>query len=428
MELQLVSMLFCIIIVGSAMGSFTGLVPGIHVNTLAAIMLGSYPLIESALESLAPPEWIPVLVASWVVSASVVHSFVDFVPSVFLGAPSPDDILNILPGHRMLLQGQGMDAVSAAAVGSLVGAVAATALALPLFLLMQEGAEGTMAAVTPYVLLSTLLLLVLTEDGGHDRLWALLLMALSGLLGYLCMHASLPEWHLMDGGSMMLPLLTGLFGMPAMLLSVQGGPLPPQGTPSQVHGHPMPALKGLLAAAMVGWFPGITATAGTVVACVTSPEREPARFISMVASVGTASTVFTLVTLAVSGNGRSGTMIAVGEVMGGSLPGPGLLTLCILLFAVLLSSLLGYLATLTSGLAMARSMGGADLHRISSAVMAFMVLLVAAMTGPSGLLVLLTGTVMGLIPTAVGVNRVHLASCMLLPVFLIYTGLDPMTV
>lgn len=428
MELQLVSMLFCMALLGSAMGTFTGLVPGIHVNTLAAIMLSSYTVIDSALASLAPPEWAPVLVASWMVSASVVHSFVDFVPSVFLGAPSPEEVLNILPGHRMLLQGRGMDAVSSAAVGSLVGAVAATALALPLFLFMQGGADQTLAAVTPYVLIATLILLLLTEEAGPDRMWALLLMGLSGTLGYLCMHASLPEWSLIGGGSMMLPLLTGLFGMPAMLLSVQGAPLPPQDIPERVHGRPWPALKGLFAAAMVGWFPGITATAGTVVACVSSPEKEPDRFISMVASVGTASTVFTLVTLAVSGNGRSGTMIAVGEVMGEGLPGPGLLTLCILLFVVLLSSLLGYLSTMGSGFAMARRMGGADLRRITCAVMAFMVLLVVAMTGPSGVLVLLTGTFMGLIPTTVGVNRVHLASCMLLPVLLIYTGLDPMSV
>ena len=63
MELQLVSMLFCMALLGSAMGTFTGLVPGIHVNTLAAIMLSSYTVIDSALASLAPPEWAPVLVA-----------------------------------------------------------------------------------------------------------------------------------------------------------------------------------------------------------------------------------------------------------------------------------------------------------------------------------------------------------------------------
>lgn len=421
MELQLFSILFCMVLLGSAMGTFTGLIPGIHVNTLATLMLGSYPFLESLIDPQLPLGWGRMAIAVCVVSASVVHSFVDFVPSVFLGAPSPEEVLNVLPGHRLLLQGRGMDAVSAAAVGSLVGALAATALALPLHLAMDAGAEPVLRGLTPYVIVITVLLLLLTEQGGPDRLWALLLMFISGLLGYLCMSATLPAWSLIPGGSMMLPLLTGLFGMPAMLLSVSGAPLPPQRMPERVHGRPVPALKGLLAGAMVGWFPGITATAGTVLATVTSPERDPDRFISMVASVGTASTVFALVTLSVSGNGRSGTMIVVGDILGSSLPGEGFLAIAVLLFAVLLSSPLGYLATLGSGRAMARRMGGADTHLIGTAVMVFMVLLVAAMTGPSGLLVLLTATSIGLLPTAVGVNRVHLAACMLLPV-LLYTG------
>ncbi len=428
MELQLLYLLLCMTLLGAATGIFTGLVPGIHVNTLAVLMLSSYPLLESQLSPLAPPGWAPLLVASWVVSASVVHSFVDFVPSVFLGVPSPEEVLNVLPGHRMLLDGRGVDAVSASAVGSLLGALVAGALSLPLILALTTEMEGMLRAATPYVIVATVLLLLLREDPGHDRRWAMLLMTLSGGLGYLCMSARLPEWQVLPGGDVMLPLLTGLFGLPAMLLSSRGGPLPEQDMPERVLGRPMPALKGIFAGAVVGWFPGITATAGSALASVSSPERVPERFISMVASVGSASTVFSLLTLAITGNGRSGTMIVVGDLMGDSLPGPGMFCFCVLTLVVLAASLLGYLATQASGRAMARRMGGMDLGRVVKLVIVFMVALVALMTGPSGLLVMAAGTVLGLLPTAVGVNRVHLAACMLLPVLLFYTGLDPMSI
>ncbi len=62
------------------------------------------------------------VVACCIFAASTVHSFVDFVPSVFIGAPDPDEALSVLPGHRLLMEGRGMAAVRAAAVGSAVGA------------------------------------------------------------------------------------------------------------------------------------------------------------------------------------------------------------------------------------------------------------------------------------------------------------------
>ena len=428
MELQLLAFLLYMCLLGTVLGTFTGLVPGIHVNTLAVLMLASYPALEALIDPWVPHGWTAILVSSLVVSASVVHSFVDFVPSVFLGAPSPDQVLNVLPGHRMLLEGRGMDAVSAAAVGSLVGALAAVVLAIPLQVLMTSGGEEALQDLTPYVIAGTAVLLLYVEKGLKGRMWALLLMVLSGILGYCCILGAFPEWGLIPGGSMMLPLLTGLFGMPAMLLSAQNTAMPEQRMTEGINDHPLPALKGLLAGGIVGWFPGITATAGTVVASLTSPEVEPDRFISMVASVGTASTVFALVTLSVSGKGRSGTMLVVGEVMGDSLTGVGSLSIAVLLVAVLLSSLLGYAATLASGRALAKWMAGVNLRTLSIGIMVFMTVLVAVMTGPLGLLVLLTATVMGLLPTAVNVNRVHLASCLLLPVLMFYIGFDPMAV
>ena len=99
---------------GSCMGAFSGIVPGIHVNTLASVLLAAYPAIESVLEPAAGAYGASVAVCCCIMSASVVHSFLDFVPSVFIGAPDSEDCISVLPGHRLLLQGRGMEAVRAA--------------------------------------------------------------------------------------------------------------------------------------------------------------------------------------------------------------------------------------------------------------------------------------------------------------------------
>ena len=140
MGTEILLLIFAMSIVGSTLGAFTGLVPGIHVNTLAAVMLASYTSLFSAISAFAEPEAVPVLVSSCILSASVVHSFMDFIPSLFIGAPDADEALTMLPGHRLLMEGRGMVAVRAAAAGSAVGALSAVALSIPVQYVMLNGA------------------------------------------------------------------------------------------------------------------------------------------------------------------------------------------------------------------------------------------------------------------------------------------------
>ncbi len=53
-----------------------------------------------------------------------------------------------------------------------------------------------------------------------------------------------------------------------------------------------------------------------------------------------------------------------------------------------------------------------------------MIALVALFCGLPGLLVLGTATLLGLVPPRLGVSRVHLTGCMLLPTALRLAGLD----
>lgn len=148
--------------IGSAIGTFTGAIPGIHVNTAAAVLAAAYPAAAGIVQVLTGPEHAPAVVACCIFAASTVHSFVDFVPSVFIGAPDTDDVLSVLPGHRLLMEGRGMAAVRAAAVGSAVGACAALALAIPLQWVMLSGGEGYIDRMTMGILVVTLAVIALT--------------------------------------------------------------------------------------------------------------------------------------------------------------------------------------------------------------------------------------------------------------------------
>src|SRR3989442_5223711 len=66
------------------------------------------------------------------------HAVFDFVPTVFLGAPTEDTALATLPGHRLLLVGQGAKAVALAARGALLGTAFAVVALLPVRFLLAE--------------------------------------------------------------------------------------------------------------------------------------------------------------------------------------------------------------------------------------------------------------------------------------------------
>src|SRR3989344_5244679 len=88
---------------GILAGIVTGLTPGIHINLVSLLIISSTPALMDYTT--------PLMLGIMIVSMAVTHTFLDAIPSIYLGAPDPDTILNILPGHKLLLEGKGFEAV-----------------------------------------------------------------------------------------------------------------------------------------------------------------------------------------------------------------------------------------------------------------------------------------------------------------------------
>ena len=401
---------------GAGMGSFSGLVPGIHVNTLAAVMLASYPALEASLSGFLDPQSAAVAVCCCIMSASVVHSFLDFVPSVFVGAPDSEDCVSVLPGHRLLLQGKGMAAVRSAAVGSLVGTSAAILLALPLQWAMLSGAEDVLDRISPFMVAGAAVILLLSQFRKGAGPAGIAAFLVSGALGAAVMWLPIPSEGILGEGSLMFPMLCGLFGVPVLLTASSGGRPPPQKDDGNDPEVALAGLRGVAMGCVAGWFPGITATVGASVSACFMPENRPDRFIAVVASIGSVTAVLSLVTLSVSGGGRSGTALVIGEITGGSVSGFASEPFLALLFSAAVGSLCGYVLTIKAGRAFASMASAVDQARISRIVLAVNVLLVLLLTGPFGLAVLAVASVTGFLPEKFGTDRTVLCGCLLLPV------------
>lgn len=423
MPVDIILFIIYMSVIGAAIGTFTGLVPGIHVNTLSAMMLASYPALESVLTGFVPDHSVAVCVSSCIVSASVVHSFVDYIPSVFIGAPDPDDVLTMLPGHRLLSEGRGMVAVRATAIGSCIGTCTSVLLAIPLQLILFAGLGDYFDSVTVVVLSMVILIMIIREKNLRNAICAAAVLLISGTLGLAVMDLDIPSNSLFGEGTILFPMLSGLFGIPTMIQSLKSSRTVAQTDYEKHPVGPMPALKGVLTGALTGWFPGITATTGAILSSTVMPERRPEDFISMTASIGSSAAVMMIVTLSITGKGRSGTMINVSEILGDSVIGPMNDCFMLLLLSAGIAALFGYQITVACGKIVSGISSKFNMNVLNKICLALIIVLVFVLTGPYGLFILLISAAVGFIPIALGIGRYHLTGCLIIPTLLTYLGI-----
>ena len=124
---------------------------------------------------------------------------------------------------------------------------------------------------------------------------------------------------------------------------------------------------------------------------------------------------------------RSGALQAVAVVIDdglvewepfGSVPGDMLL----LLLAVVIAGVFGLFLTLYIGRWFASRYHRVPYRLLTKGIIVSLVVLVALFTGPVGLVVLAVGTCIGLLPPLVGVQRVHMMGCIVVPVVLYFLG------
>src|SRR5207249_2426099 len=94
-----------LIFLGVAVGSVTGLSPGLHVNNVAALLLATRGAWIGLVAILIPGAGADslltgTLISCFLVATAASHSVFNFIPSVFLGAPTEDTALATLPSPR----------------------------------------------------------------------------------------------------------------------------------------------------------------------------------------------------------------------------------------------------------------------------------------------------------------------------------------
>ena len=396
---------------GCILGCISGIIPGIHSNTIAglaaafAVPLGFVFGVEG--------------VCCMIVSTMVVHTFLDCIPSTFIGVPDPDTVLSVLPAHRMYLKGQGEAAVRISALGSLFGFV----FCLPIFALFYYVLPQFQGSIDWVIGLVILLASVMLIVFSKTPLWSLLIFLVCGALGVFSMYFSYLSFGVFGSGEVLLPLLSGLFGIPVLLFAItRAGTVVPQkyeGLGTNWREIAASTAKGTAAGAIVGWLPGFSSGIANAILSIRKKGVDfeagrPHGYLLSTSAANTANAVLGIAALYAVGRMRSGSMAALASF---DLP-----NIFLMLAAAGAAALFGYFATVAlsrSGKLFARI----NQKGLSVAVLIFLVVLTALFCGPFGLFILVLASAAGMVPALLGISRLYGMGVIMIPVMLFTLGI-----
>ena len=403
--------------IGIAIGTTTGMIPGIHVNTAGAILFAS----STFLLTIVSPEFLCVLM----VSMSIAHALIEFVPSMLLGVPQEGTATSILPGHRMVLQGRSKEVIRIVSVGGF-GAIIVTILMLPIFAIALPVLHDVSKPYTWMILLvASVYLTHRLSRNFRNFLWASLLFVLSGILGWIIFQTPI------SSGITLMCTFSGLFGISTILFSLNDSSTIPHQNPFYELNIDYNKFKSIFAGgitgAILGFLPGFGPAQGTVIAQAVSgtndnDDDDTVNFLLATSGLNISDCLFSLIAIYIIGNPRSGIAVYMSYLIFEM----GLNHLAIFIFASLIAVSVSLVLSLKLGDSFSRLMGGVDYKKLSIGVILLQIVIlylfviyykapVMYMT-----LALITSTAMGMLPHYIGIGKSHLMGVLIIPAIVIY--------
>ncbi len=387
-------------ILGIAFGLIAGLVPGVHINLISSLVLAGSGFI---LDHFAIKE-----LGVFIITMGITHAFVEVVPSIFLGAPDDTTALVMLPGHKMLHEGLGYDAVRFATIGAF-GCLLSTLALFPLLLVVFPVISRTIKPVIGWLILGLIVVLVAKEK--KDWWKALIVFSVTGLLGFVVLKKLTLEQPL-------LPLLSGLFGASSLALSlfertkipVQIGKFARLDRKEGIKG----IIGGLVGGTLVTLFPGLGP--GHAGALATTIFRSTGRtYLVLIGGLHTADFLASITTLVALGKARNGAIATLKQLMDVTANDLWLFGITALIAGIVAAAL-----ALACAKGFSEIVERVNYPLLSSSVLVFLAVLVFLISGWKGTIVLAASSLIGLLAPWLKISRAHAMGCLLIPTLTYY--------
>lgn len=386
------------ILLGVTAGTFTGIAPGIHINLISALIVGGASFF-------VPLFGIEAIIA-FIISMAITHSFLDVIPSIFLGAPDPDQALSVLPGHRLLLQGKGFDAVKLTIIGSLFGLLFCAAT----YVLLEKVLFIIYPFAEKYIwqMIFIVSLFMIFYSGNILRNTFVFLA--SGILGILVFGARINE--------PLFPLLTGMFGISTLIFSLNDkNVIPKQDFSSETDldyfKGGISVFVGAISGFVTAVLPGIGASTAATAGSIIIGDKDARNFLILTGSITTVNFFMSIAALNILGKARNGAIVSLMSII----QEPPVL---IMIMASLISAGIAVFIALSFSKGFIKLLQKMNYTAVAKVVIFILVLLAFVFSGFQGIYVLFLSTAIGLYCNHKGIQRSIMMACIMLPVMVYF--------
>ena len=390
------------LLIGIIFGIVAGLMPGLHPNNTIPMILGMSFLFG------------PLSTAIILVTSGVSNSFINFIPSILLGAPEDATALGVLPGHKLLMEGRGYEAIKLCVIGSLGGILFAV-LTLPLFVFVIPTVYELIRPHVHWLLVAVIGYMILSEKG-KNKFLGLFVFLLSGFLGLVVLN------NFAD--SALFPLLTGLFGLPMLMISIfEKTSLPEKFSYEEERMESKNILScisiGSLGGVIAGLLPGLGATQSTMLTqqAFGKKEGDGREFLLSIGAITTCDIVYSILALWLISNPRSGIAVGVSKLLEVGFEE----TMFFIAFIIITAGISTFLTLKMTKISL-NLLRKINYQRLCLYTTIFLFALTLVFSGIIGMLILIVSIAVGMIPNVLNIRRTYGMGCLILPCILFFMG------
>jgi len=396
--------IFLFLIAGTIIGTFTGLIPGIHINLIGVFLISLSASLLISVDS--------IYFIVFIASMAITHTFIDFIPSIFLGCPDTDTELSILPGHQLLKKGLGYEAIILTCYGSLAAIFILILISFPSILIIPKIYHFVPMLIPGLLMLTSFFLISLEKR----KLSAFFVFALTGILGVIILNPHQILGSPLALNQPLLPLLTGLFGGSMLIISIKNKiKIPKQKITKPKTKLLKPIIGALIASPLCSFLPGLGSGQAAIIGNTIS-KTDKKGFLVLLGTTNTLVMGFSFISLYIISKTRTGAAVAIQEIIGEL----SWKILVLILSTVFISGILAFFLTVL--LAKYFSQKIEKINYTFLCVVTIITLLIVVFLASKflGLIVLIVSTLTGVYCISLGVKRTNMMGCLLVPTIILY--------
>ncbi|MCK4589941.1 MAG: tripartite tricarboxylate transporter permease [Nanoarchaeota archaeon] len=389
------------VFLGVLAGCITGLIPGIHVNLISIVLLSASGYFLGIVDGFT--------LGAFIVAMAITHTFLDTIPSIFLGAPDSDSVLAVLPGHKMLLNGEGYKAVKLTVMGSLFGLILSLIL-IPILIPVVVFIYSHIENLIGWLLVLVVLFMLWKEK--KKIFWGLWQFLLAGILGMIVLNMTSLKHPL-------LAMLSGLFGISTLIISLNSKvKVPKQKLDGKIKLSKSKWIRAIgisiFSGGSVALLPGLGSAAAGVMGNELTGNLGDQGFLVLIGGISTVNMAVSLLTFYALSKARNGAIVVVKEIIISIdfMQLIGLLGVCLVA-----GSIAAFLALVISR-KFASLITKINYRVLVTVIIGFVSVLVFYFSGWLGASVMVVSMFIGMIPSFTGVKKSLNMGCLMLPVMI----------